>query len=71
MINGKIAMSHDATHCKDFCADCPMNCYRAELEVDLRRRWAEFIGVPLSYAHLYGTEECKRDSCHKESEVEE
>lgn len=64
-------MNHDATHCKDFCADCPMNCYRAELEVDLRSRWAEFIKVPLSYAHLYGTDECKRDSYHKESEVEE
>lgn len=64
-------MNHDATHCSDFCVDCPMNCYRAELEVDLRSRWAEFIGVPLSYAHLYGTDECKRDSYHKESEVEE
>ena len=62
-------MNHDATHCSDFCADCLMNCYRAELEVDLRSRWAEFIGVPLSYAHLYGTDECKRG--HKESEVKE
>ena len=53
-------MNHDATHCSDFCADCPMNCYRAELEVDLRSRWAEFIKVPLSYAHFYGTDECKR-----------
>ena len=66
-----LEMNHDATHCSDFCASCPMNCYRAELEVDLRRRWAEFIGVPLSYANLYGTEECKRDAYHKESEVEE
>lgn len=64
-----LEMDHDATHCSDFCADCPMNCYRAELEVDLRSRWAEFIKVPLSYAHLYGTKECKRE--HKESEVEE
>ena len=63
-------MNHDAIHCLDFCADCPKRCYRAELEVDLRRRWAEFIGVPLYYAHLYGTENCKRDSYHKESEVE-
>lgn len=61
-------MNHDATHCSDFCADCPMSCYRAELEVDLRRRWAEFIGVPLSYANLYGTEECMRGN--KESKVE-
>lgn len=66
MINGKIVMSHDATHCLDFCADCPMNCYRAGLEVDLRSRWTEFIKVPLSYAHFYGTDECKRDAYHKE-----
>ena len=71
MINGKIAMSHDATHCLDFCANCPMNCYRAGLEVDLRSRWTEFIKVPLSYAHFYGTNECIRASYHKESEVEE
>ena len=55
-------MNHDATHCLDFCADCPMRCYRAELEVDLRKRWIEFVGVPLSFSHLYGTEECVRDA---------
>ena len=43
-----------------------MRCYRAELEVDLRSRWTEFINVPLSYAHLYGTDECIRDAYHKE-----
>ena len=59
-------MNHDATHCLDFCADCPVWCYRAELEVDLRSRWREFIEVPLSYAHLYGTEECPRDEYHRE-----
>ena len=70
-------MNHDATHCLDFCADCPFTCYRTELEVDLRSRWREFIGVPLSYAHLYGTVECKRGSYQRilpvcwESEVGE
>ena len=64
-------MNHDATHCADFYSDCPMKCYRAELGVDLRSKWTRFIGKPLSYAHVYGTEECKRDSYHKESEVEE
>lgn len=59
-------MIHDATHCLDFCSDCPMKCYRAELEVDLRSKWKEFVGVPLSYAHLYGTEECPRDAYHRE-----
>lgn len=58
-------MNHDATHCYDFCHECPFNCYRAELEVDLRSRWKEFVGVPLSYAHLYGTKECKRTKGEK------
>ena len=61
-------MNHDATHCLDFCPDCPVRCYRAELEVDLRKRWKRFVGVPLSYAHLYGTAECKRDSYRSENE---
>lgn len=60
-------MNHDATHCADFCSDCPVICYRAELEVDLlRSKWTRFIGVPLSYAHLYGTEECPRDVYRRE-----
>ena len=46
---------YDVTHCLDFCADCPMKCYRAELEIDLRSKWWEHsVKVPLSYAHLYG-----------------
>ena len=53
-------MNHDNSHCADFCVDCPMDCYRAELEVDLRNRWVEFIKVPISYSHFYGTKECKR-----------
>lgn len=51
-------MNHDATHCADFCSNCPMSCYRAELEVDLQSKWILFVRIPLSYAHLYGTEEC-------------
>lgn len=59
-------MNHDATHCLDYCPDCPMRCYRAELTEDLRSKWHEFIGVPLSYAHFYGTKECERDAYHRE-----
>lgn len=59
-------MNHDATHCADFCVDCPMRCYRAELEVDLRKRWIEFIGIPLSYSHFYGTDECIRNGKRSE-----
>ena len=53
-------MNHDNCHCSDFCADCPMRCYKAQLEVDLKKRWTEFIGVPLTYSHFYGTEYCIR-----------
>lgn len=52
-------MNHDNAHCKDFNAECPVDCYRAMLEIDLRTRWAEFIGVPITYQHLKGTSECK------------
>ena len=73
-------MNHDATHCSDFCASCPMNCYRAELEVDLRRRWAECMrGNKESEAkneHKLVSSNCKWDN-HRtsaddtvESEVE-
>ena len=61
-------MNHDATHCLDFCTLCPIDCYRSELEVDLRSRFKDFVGVPLSYAHLYGTEECPRDVYHREDD---
>ena len=53
-------MNHDATHCFDYTADCPKKCYRAQLTAELQERWVEFISTPISYAHLYGTEECKR-----------
>ena len=42
-----------------------MSCYRAELEVDLRTRWVEFIGVPIAYSHMYGTKGCKRKEREK------
>ena len=54
-------MNHDATHCADYDEKvCPKNCYRAELTADLAKRHKEFIGVPISYASLLGTSECRR-----------
>lgn len=55
-------MNHDATHCADFKAGCPMTCYRAQLTADLQARWKEFIGVPISWSHFEGTEECRKES---------
>ena len=53
-------MNHDATHCLDYTVDCPMTCYRAQLTADLQARWDEFIKIPVSWARLEGTEECKK-----------
>lgn len=55
-------MNHDATHCADFTKDCPKDCYRAMLSRDLENKetLALLIGVPLSWASLKGTKECKR-----------
>lgn len=53
-------MNHDATHCLDYTPNCPNACYRAELTIDLQKRRTEFIYLPISWAHLEGTEECMR-----------
>ena len=52
------AMNHDYAHCYDFTPKCPRSCFRAELERDLHKRRAEFVGVPISYMMLGGSEEC-------------
>lgn len=51
-------ISHDATHCTDYCkAECPELCYRAVLTKDLTGR-TDLVGVPLSWASFKGSEEC-------------
>lgn len=52
-------MNHDYAHCLDYTKDCPKECFRAELQRDIEENRSEFIGVPLTYAHLGGTEECE------------
>jgi hypothetical protein len=51
-------MNHDYAHCSDFTERCPKDCFRAQLERDLRKRWAELIGCPISYADMRGTKNC-------------
>lgn len=51
-------MNHDATHCADYKTSCPRSCYRGELVRDLRRR---FYPLPVSWAHLEGTEYCQKE----------
>lgn len=51
-------MNHDYAHCIEYTKDCPKDCFRAELQRDIEENRSEFIGVPLTYAHLGGTNEC-------------
>ena len=53
-------MNHDVTHCMDQDNLCPKNCYRAELNEDYRKRYLDFMGRPVSWAHLRGAPECPR-----------
>lgn len=52
-------MNHDYAHCLDYTKDCPRECFRAQLQKDIEERRSEFVGNPLTYAHLGGTDECK------------
>ena len=52
-------MNHDYCHCLDYTKDCPKGCFRAQLQRDIEENRSEFIGVPMTYSHLGGTEECK------------
>ena len=53
-------MNHDATHCIDYDKRrCPKHCYRADLTEELKRR-PDLIGIPISWAHYLGTEQCDR-----------
>ena len=56
-------MNHDAMHCADYRKSyCPKRCYRARLTQDLYERKArgELAGIPMSVAHLRGTDQCLR-----------
>lgn len=49
-------MCHDATHCADVNESCPADCYRKQLDDDLKKiggyKW------PLSYSNLRETSIC-------------
>lgn len=50
-------MNHDATHCLDYKEACSKVCYRARLTADLQQR-GDLQGLPMSWAHFKGTDEC-------------
>ena len=52
-------MNHDYAHCADFRKDCPVDCFRAKLVRDLVTRGTDHR-TWISWAHIRGTEECKR-----------
>ena len=58
-LQGGDGMNHDYAHCADFTEDCPKECFRAELVRDLKQR-TDLLGIPFSFMHFKGTEECKK-----------
>ena len=58
-------MNHDYAHCADFTEKCPRDCFRAQLERDLKKNRPAYIGMTFSYAMLKGTAECpKKGEAH-------
>ena len=53
-------MNHDYAHCLDFCDDCPKECFRARLTMDLKNI-TNPPRQPYLWMHLKGTEECKKE----------
>ena len=51
-------MNHDYAHCADYDSKCPNGCFRGELVRDLRDN-PRMIGIPVSWMHFKGTDECK------------
>ena len=52
-------MNHDYTHCLAYSPKCPKGCFRGELVRDLRNN-PMMAGIPVSWADLSDTEECRR-----------
>lgn len=52
-----MSMNHDATHCFDYCEECPEDCYRAQLTEELRRIKYPW---PVSYSSLKYTDMCPK-----------
>lgn len=54
-------MNHDYAHCLDYSSECPKECFRGKLLRDLRaNNTINLIGIPVVWAHLKDTDECKR-----------
>lgn len=52
-------MNHDYAHCLDYDENCPVDCFRAELQKDLEEHPKALLGVPLCYTHFKGTKYCR------------
>ena len=55
-------MNHDYTHCLDASEDCPDDCFRKAITMDIRKKMAKgyTCRIIASWANLKGTEECLR-----------
>lgn len=54
-------MNHDYAHCADFTEKCPRQCFRAKLQRDLKKNYADYIGIPISYVHFRESNMCQMD----------
>ena len=52
-------MNHDYAHCSDWSPDCPKDCFRAQLVMDLKQR-TDLLGLPFTWMSFKGTSECKK-----------
>lgn len=52
-------MIHDYTHCLNQDKDCPKECFRRQLNEDLKKK-PQTVMRFVSWANLKGTEECKK-----------
>lgn len=55
----KPKMNHDYAHCLDLRKSCPKSCFRAQLTREVEER-DDLKGIPLTWTHFKGTDECKR-----------
>ena len=57
-------MNHDYTHCFDQTDDCPKDCFRVQLNDDLKL--SDMFCRSLSWSHLKGTAECPRKESNED-----
>lgn len=58
-------MLHDYAHCCDYTADCPKDCFRAQLVRDLHKD-PRMKNVPVSWQSFIGSTNCPLPKTEKQ-----